>query len=99
MNSHQDAFIKRCFMNGESCNLIEKLKINLKQVFVVMPFKGKDNVFFAIKDAVKKSNFEFERADLEHTNIMIPCKVCQKIQSSQFIVGDISEYNPMSSLN
>jgi len=81
-------------MNGEECNLKEKLKINPKQVFIVMPFKGKDNVFFTIKDAVKKSKYEFERADLEHSNIMIPCKICRKIQGSEFIIGDISEYNP-----
>lgn len=98
MYTHHDPqqgyFIKRCFMNGELCNKTEKLKIDPKQVFVIMPFKDKDNIFFAIKDAITKSHYRYKRADLEHSNIMIPCKVCQDIQNSQIIVGDVSDYNP-----
>ena len=88
------SFIGRCFLNGENCSLRNKLRINHEDVFAIMPFKGRDTVAYAIKEAVEKSGLNYKRADQHQSNIMIPCKVCQQIQSSQYLVGDISEYNP-----
>jgi hypothetical protein len=88
------AFLGRCFMSGHECSKQKQLSLDPKKVFIVMPFQGKDNVFFAVKDAVEKGGYYPHKGDREPSNIMIPCKVCYDIQSSPIIIGDISENNP-----
>lgn len=90
------ALMNKCFVIGaEGCPIKPEVKPN--KIFVAMPFRQEShyNDLFAItKDTLLPLGYEVVRADKEHSTIAINCKVCELIQESQFLIGEITERNP-----
>ena len=69
-----------------------------KYVFVMMPFKGFNSVYDAIKQAVEGiegKDFRCERADDKYTNLSIWCnRICKNIRKAKYIIVDTTRRNP-----
>jgi hypothetical protein len=67
-------------------------------VFVMMPFAGFDNVYYAIQTAVEGiegKNFRCLRADDKFTTFQIWCRnICKNIRKAKYLVVDTTERNP-----
>jgi len=69
-----------------------------KFVFVMMPFKNFDSVYYIIKEAVKgieEKEFICERADKRYTSRSIWCdRICKNIRKSKYLIVDTTGRNP-----
>ena len=67
-------------------------------VFVMMPFKGFDNIYYTIQSAVKGvggKNFECMRADEKYTTFAIWCQnICKNIRRAKYLIVDTTGRNP-----
>lgn len=90
------ALMNKCFVIGaEGCPNKPEVKPN--KIFVAMPFKQESHyidLFAIIKDTLAPLGYEVVNAGEELSNIAINCKVCELIQESQFLIGEITERNP-----
>ena len=66
-------------------------------VFVMMPFKGFDNIYDAISIAIEGVDakaFRCERADAHYTNLSIWCdRICKNIRKAKYLVADAVSQN------
>lgn len=89
------SLMPRCFKIGVSeCTKVKRVVPN--QVFIGMPFRDRfEDVFnFAIKPVLDQTGYSCWKAD-DHPNIIdLMCKVCEGIQTSEFVIIDLSEWNP-----
>ena len=64
----------------------------------MMPFKGFNSVYDAIKQAVEGiegKDFQCERADDKYTNLSIWCnRICKNIRKAKYIIVDTTRRNP-----
>jgi tetratricopeptide (TPR) repeat protein len=67
-------------------------------VFVMMPFKGFDNEYYAIQRAVEGiqgKDFKCLRADEKYTTFAIWCqKICKNIRKAKYLIVDTTGRNP-----
>lgn len=89
------SLMSRCFKTGiDECTKVNRVVPN--QVFIGMPFRGhfEDVYNFGIKPVLDQMGYRSWKAD-DHPNIIdLMCKVCEGIQKSEFIIVDLSEWNP-----
>ena len=87
--------MSRCFKTGTTeCTKVNR--IIPKQVFIGIPFRDRfEDVFnFGIKPVLEQYGYEPWKADDNPNIIDLMCKVCEGIQKSQYIIVDLSEWNP-----
>lgn len=67
-------------------------------VFVMMPFKGFDNIYDAIQlavEGIEGKDFKCMRADEKYTNVSIWCKnICRHIREAKYLIVDTTGRNP-----
>jgi hypothetical protein len=67
-------------------------------VFVMMPFKGFDNIYDAIQlgvEGIEGKDFKCMRADEKYTNVSIWCKnICRHIRQAKYLIVDTTGKNP-----
>jgi hypothetical protein len=84
-----------CAKNGRECT--HPVTPDDKLVFVLMPFKGFDNIYDQIQLAVRDiegKDFKCERADDEYTSFSIWCeRICQNIQKAKYLIVDTTNKN------
>jgi nucleoside 2-deoxyribosyltransferase len=95
--------MKRCFMNGMGCKFSSASthKNISDKVFVIMPYGPNIKTFYHWKGKellAKKFNMnvdDFQTADeIDNIGNIICRKICNKIQSCDYILADISLNNP-----
>lgn len=73
------------------------VNIDPNYIFVIMPFKGFDSVYDAIKQSVKqqrRNRFTIERADEKYTNLSIWCsRICKNIRKAKYCIVDTTGRN------
>lgn len=88
--------IRRCFKIGvQSCPKPD-LKLKRKTVFVGMPFRDlyEDHYNHAILPALQEMGLKVNKADEEIGNIAIMCKVCRRLQETEYGIINLSGSNP-----
>ena len=92
---HENSIIKMCFLNNTLyCPLQIEEQSDL--IFIGMPFSDKvDQKVYGrgIEPAVENLKFKHWRADEELNNIIIICKICQKIQAARYCIFDLTTWN------
>ena len=84
----------RCFKSGAPCSV--ELVFEPKKLFVLMPFAPEFNAVYewGIKAAADILDLECIRSDeIQHNKDAI-CIICQNIQSSEFVLADLTDRNP-----
>lgn len=81
-----------CMLTGDKCPHIPKIAIVHYGFFISEPYDNqRSEREKSIKEAIK--GYKFVISDHEKSNISITCKICRQIQSAQFGIVDISNYN------
>ena len=92
---NENSIIKGCFLNNTLyCPLQIEEQSDL--IFIGMPFNDKVDqkvCVRGIEPAIESLKFKFWRADDELNNIIIMCKICQRIQAAKFCIFDITTWN------
>lgn len=86
--------IIRCPLTGSKCEKYIETQPNMYFVAHAFTKENKDDLRGAIENALKDFNFEPYYADQEIRSQHILCKICEKIQCSNFGIFDISDKNP-----
>lgn len=86
--------IIHCPLTGSKCEKYIETQPNMYFVAHAFTKESKDDLRGAIENALKDFNFEPYYADQEIRSQHILCKICEKIQCSNFGIFDISDKNP-----
>ena len=85
-----------CSKIGSECP--HPVRQNNRFVFVMMPFKGFDNIYDAIQlavEGIEGKDFKCMRADEKYTNVSIWCKnICRHIRQAKYLIVDTTGRNP-----
>lgn len=83
-----------CFKIGATCS--KEIMVKPNRVFIGMPFRKKfaDVYTHGIVSTLEKINLESWKADEEPSNIDIMCKICEHLQESQYVIINITGWNP-----
>lgn len=94
MNIHNERLMRYCFLVGTNV-CPKKINENLKNVFVIMPFKKpyEDEYIFGIQEPLKELGFSVLKGGSQYFNYGLCCDLCSSIQSSKNIICNISEKN------
>ncbi|MFX0134938.1 MAG: response regulator [Candidatus Hodarchaeota archaeon] len=92
---NENSIIKRCFLNNTLyCPL--QIEVQSDLIFIGMPFTNRldQNIYSkGIAPAIDCLKFKHWRADEELNNIVIICKICQKIQAAEYCIFDLTTWN------
>lgn len=82
--------IDRCFLTGESCS--KKIEVEGNTIFVALAATAvtEDAYRYAIKPALDELGLIPSRADGEKLDIDAMCKICELIQTAEYVLADLS---------